>query len=252
MNKSGWIIGVLMLTTTVQAEPGVVLHQTHQFSAKVQVDTLRTYITATHVRIEHKDGDAILDLEDGRLVLLDGHQKTWRQMPLADWETAIQQAATINGPDVTQETTVDTADSSAARTPAFERIGSPVERAGYQCDRWGLYSRRELLPGDVDWVEQQIWVARGLEMPPGAYEAYDRAIRAIDSIGMGALVKRPEGVVLASEIRVGSAKEHENGSVEVETLTVYRVEQTSLDDAVFEVPPTYAPAVREEGTQKGE
>lgn len=242
MHKHGWFVGILLVASAAQSEPGVVLHQTHEFSATGRVDTLRTYITARHVRIEHKDGDAILDLEKGRLVLLDGHQKTWRQMPLEEWEAAIEKAATTMGRTGTQGE--DTNEPGPRPSPAFERIGSPVERAGYLCDRWGLYSQRELIPGAVDWVEQQIWVARELTMPQGAYEAYDRAIRAIDSIGMGGVVKRPEGIVLASEIRIGSAAEHEKGDVEVETLTVYRVERRQLEDVVFQVPPAYVPALR--------
>jgi len=242
MHTGGWFVGLLMMASVsaAQSEPGVILHQTHQSSTRAGADTLHTYITATHVRIEHKDGDAILDLEKGQLILLDGHAKTWRQMSLTAWEAALQEAASNSEP---QEPEGQGNHASAAQTvPAFERIGSPVERAGYLCDRWGLYSPRELLPGEIDWVEQQIWVARELTMPPGAYEAYDRAIRAIDSIGMGAIVKRPEGVVLASEIRVGSAEEHEKGDVEVETLTVFRVEKKPLADALFEIPSIYTPA----------
>jgi hypothetical protein len=243
-----------MVACGAQSEPGVVLHQTHGFSTKAQLDTLRTYITATRVRIEHKDGDAILDLAQGRLVLLDGHQKTWRQMPLAEWEAAIRAAATMNRDDASDapygDAAAPTDDASMPTAPKFERVGVAAERAGYPCDRWSLYTKRELLPGEIDWVEQQIWVARELSMPPGAYEAYDRAIRAIDSIGMGALVQRPEGVVLVSEIRVGSAAEHEKGSVEVETLSVYRVEARQLDESVFDIPPTYKPAPRPEDNEE--
>ena len=124
----------------------------------------------------------------------------------------------------------------------FQRAGVPAEYAGYVCDRWSLYSRRELLPGEVDWVEQQLWVARDLVMPPGAYEAYDRATRAIDSIGLGSIVQRPDGVVLATEIRTGSAREHEKGGAEIENLTVYKVEEVDLADSLFAIPDSYEPA----------
>lgn len=229
-----WGATVLHMAATVPAcagadsVPGVVLHQTHRFSGKQGVDTLHTSITAFHVRIQHAQGDAILDLEEDRLVLLDRATRTWRQMPLGEWEAALRQAAG------------DTATSEAAL--AFERVGSPLQKAGYVCDRWSLFTRRELLPGEVDWVEHHIWVARDLELPAGAYEAYDRAIRALDSIGMGAVVERPPGVVLASEMRVGAQEEHEHGDVEVESLEVVRVERRRLDAEVFRIPPGYAPA----------
>jgi len=225
-----WLV---LLGGAACAEPGVILHQTHRFSARAGVDTLRTYITGSQVRIEHEQGDAILDLQHNRLVLLDRAARTWRQMPLQEWEQAIRDAAEI-------ESRKNAA--TAQRAPAFQRFGAPLERAGYLCDRWSLYTRRELLPGEVDWVEQHLWVARDLTLPPGAYEAYDRAIRALDSIGMGALVQRPEGVVLASEIRVGTQEEHEKGQVEVESLTVYRVEKVDLQEDVFAIPEGFTPA----------
>jgi len=217
-----------------------VLHQVHSFSAQPGADTLRAYITATRVRIAHASGDAILDLQKDRLVLLDRQARTWRQMPLHEWERVIRQAAEVS---LDGDDNKDNDDNEAAVVaPAFQRIGVPSERAGYLCDRWGLYQRRELLPGEVDWVEQQIWVARDLSMPPGAYEAYQRATRAIDSVGMGALVQRPDGVVLATEIRTGSAEEHEKGSVEIERLIVYKIEKMDLADSVFAIPDSYRPA----------
>ena len=241
MRNGLWIACLLLIARAAQAEPGVVLHQMHSFSAQSGVDTLRAYITATHVRIAHDGGDAILDLQNNRLVLLNRQAHTWRQMPLDEWEAAIRQAAEIEtGKDANGE--VVGAPNQPASPPTFEPIGVPSERAGYLCDRWGLYSRRELLPGEVDWVEQQIWVARDLTMPPGAYEAYDRATRAIDSIGLGALVQRPQGVVLASEIRVGSTEEHEKGGVEIERLIVYKVEKRNLVNVVFAIPDSYEPA----------
>ena len=236
MQKCMWIACLLLAGARADAEPGVVLHQVHSFSVQTGTDTLHAYITATRVRIAHATGDAILDLEKGQLVLLDRQERTWRQMPLEKWEEAIRQAV-----EAQSEGNSDS-DEESALPPAFERAGVPSERAGYVCDRWGLYSRRELLPGDVDWVEQQLWVARDLAMPPGAYEAYDRATRAVDSIGLGAMVQRPEGVVLATEIRTGSAKEHEKGGVEIERLTVYKVEKIDLADSLFAIPESYKPA----------
>ena len=241
MRNCLWMACLLLTATAVRAEPGVVLHQTHSFSAQAGIDTLRAYITPTRVRIAHAGGDAILDLQEGRLVLLDRHERTWRSMPLDEWEEAIRQAAVVQ---MARGTDGDGSNNDAEPVlpPAFESIGVPTEKAGYLCDRWGLFSRRELLPGEIDWVEQQIWVARDLQMPPGAYEAYDRATRAVDSIGMGALVQRPDGVVLASEIRTGTTGEHETGQVEVERLTVYRVEKVDLADSLFAIPATYKPA----------
>jgi hypothetical protein len=225
-------IGLVLWASAAGAEPGVILHQTHTSSGKQGVDTLRTYITPSHVRVEHAHGDAILDVQRGQLILLDRGTRTWRQMPLDEWENLIRRAAeTIPG---------QPADAAVQRpSPAFERVGSPVRRAGYVCDRWSLYTRRELLPGEVDWVEQHLWVARGLELPEGAYESYDRAIRGLDSIGMGTVIERPRGVVLASEIRSGTEAEHERGDVEIEQTNVYRVEKTDIAPEVFEVPPSY-------------
>ena len=237
------MVCLVLTATAVSAEPGVVLHQIHSFSARSGVDTLRAYITPTHVRIAHAGGDAILDLQNDRLVLLNRQARTWRQMPLDEWEAAIRQAAEVaTTRDANSADGATDGGNKDAPPPAFEPIGAPSERAGYVCDRWGLYSRRELLPGEIDWVEQQIWVARDLTMPSGAYEAYDRATRAIDSIGLGALVQRPQGVVLASEIRIGSTEEHEKGHVEIERLTVYKVERLDLGDAVFAIPDSYKPA----------
>lgn len=235
------LVGLVLWAAVAWSEPGVILHQTHRFSGRNGVDTLRTYITRNSVRIEHAQGDAILDLQEGRLILLDRKSRTWRQMPLDDWEEAIRRAA--------QGATGQTADGARRPPLAFERAGASVERAGYLCDRWSLFTRRELLPGEVDWVEQHLWVARDLELPDGAYEAYERAIRALDSIGMGTIVERPRGVVLASEIRSGTEAEHERGEEEVELTTVVRVEKRELAADVFRIPASYRPAVPEDDTE---
>ena len=58
----------------------------------------------------------------------------------------------------------------------------------------------------------------------------------------GLFLQRPDGVVLATEIRTGSAREHEKGGAEIENLTVYKVEEVDLADSLFAIPDSYEPA----------
>ncbi|MFQ5600692.1 MAG: hypothetical protein ACE5G2_09060, partial [Candidatus Krumholzibacteriia bacterium] len=152
------------------SEPGLVLYQSHGFSLRAEVDTILTYVTATHVRVSHASGDAILDLEADRLVLLDPQTRTYRQMSLRAWEAKIRAAVEES------RTTSGAPEPAYPDTLRFESAGRPVEVAGHLCDRYVLYTHRELPAGDAEFVEQQIWVARDLEMPAGAYEAYQRAL----------------------------------------------------------------------------
>ena len=211
------------------ARAGIVLHETHAQSQVSGLDTIVTYITAKHVRVSHPGGHSLLDLEHDRIVLLDPATRTYRQMSLQQWDARIREA--VGDEDASDDTTA----------AAFTRMPGQTQIAGYACDRYHYYGRRTLL-GAEETVEQQIWIARDLEMPEGAYAAYQLAMERIESIGAGAVLHRPAGVVLAIETRTRSAATDRRDLDLVEQYTVIRVETTVLPDSLFTIPRGYAPA----------
>ncbi len=203
--------------------PGVILRETHTQSQVVHVDTILTYVTAKHVKVSHAGGHTILDLEHDRILLLDPAAHTYREMSLQAWEARIE--AAVGG-----------ASQAPDAGGSFEPTGGVVEIAGYTCDRYHHYGKRTLL-GTEEYVEQQIWVARALEMPEGAYAAYQRALGSIESIGSGGLRRRPSGVVLGVETRTRPAGASQRDPAQVERCTVYQVEKAALPDSLFAIGP---------------
>lgn len=208
------------------AAPGVVLHQTHCFNNETHVDTLRTYVTATHVRVSHVAGDVILALPADRISVLDAGSHQFTQMALSQWEQKLRDAA-------------DAATVDERLPPRFEAAGEPALVAGIECQPYLLYTRRELIPGEVDYVQQLLWVAEDLEMPKGAYETYLRSIRVLASVGLGVLVEWPPGVVLMSETVTRPENEGRAATAELETTVVFQIEHKDLPDSTFAIPADY-------------
>ncbi len=228
---AAWVWAMSLVTTApaFAARAGIVLHETHAQSQVSELDTIVTYITAKHVRVSHPAGHSLLDLEHDHIVLLDPATRTYRQMSLQQWDARIREA--VGDVDASDDTTAAT----FALMPGQTRI------AGYACDRYHYYGKRTLL-GAEESVEQQIWIARNLEMPEGAYVAYQLALERIESIGAGAILHRPAGVVLGIETRTRPAVADRRDLEHLEQYTVIRVETTTLPDSLFTIPRGYAPA----------
>ena len=215
------------------SQPGIVLYETHTQSQVTEVDTIVTYVTARRVRVSHPSGHTILDLVRDRIVLLDPAAKTYKEMPLQEWEARVDSAVGGAGSEESGE--------------SFEKVEGETSIAGNACDRYHYYGKRTIL-GTEEMVEQQIWVARNLEVPAEGYEAYRRALESIESIGSGRLRRRPEGIVLGVETRVERAGDPRRATTEIESSTVFRVEKKELPDALFTVPTGF---VREDSAATG-
>ncbi len=203
------------------SQPGIVLYETHTQSQVAEVDTIVTYVTARRVRVSHPSGHTILDLVRDRIVLLNPAEKTYKEMPLQEWEARVDSAVGGTG--------------SGESGESFEKVEGETSIAGNACDRYHYYGKRTIL-GAEELVEQQIWIARNLEVPAAGYEAYRRALESIESIGSGRLRRRPEGIVLGVETRVQRAGDRRSAVTEIESNTVFRVEKKDLPDALFTVP----------------
>jgi len=232
--------------------PGIVLYEVHTQPQVPQADTIVTYVTARRVRISHAGGHTLLDLDADRIAFLDPTTGTVRDMSLRQWEARLQQAvagSAVSGGDPAAAAgdsgaaavgdPAPAADSSAAE--GFEPTGSSAEIAGYTCDRYHHYGRATML-GSEEMVERQIWVARELPMPAGAYEAYQRALASIESIGAGVMWRRPPGVILAVETHTQRADASRDAALDIERTTVFRVERRTLADSLFAIPRRYVPA----------
>jgi hypothetical protein len=220
-------LGSLLVAAASAASPGVVLHQTHTFSGEARVDTLTTYITATHVRVSHPGGDAILDLGADRISILDAAARQYRQTSLRGWERSLRQA-------------VESVRPAQGQGPiAFEAMGDTVRIAGQECQRFMLFTRRELIPGEVDFVEQQIWVTQGIAIPKPAYDAYAHSMGLVASIGLGSIIQRPAGVIMRTETVTRPEHNQRAAHGEIESIVVFRVEKKDLGADVFAIPPGY-------------
>lgn len=193
-------------------------------------DTVVTFVTARAVRVSHAHGDAILDFEHDRIVLLDREQQTYRTETLAAWEERIHQALAA------------LADSSReAGVAAFERAGDAVDIAGYTCKRYVLYTNRNLL-GAREAVEQQVWVTSELQLPAGAFAAYQRTLEILESVGLPARATYPEGIIMRRESRTRPADASRRVPWAIEASAVFRVESRSLPPELFAIPPDFRDA----------
>ena len=220
--------------TPANGQPGWVLHETHIATESRAADTILTYVTPSRVRVAFASGDAILDVQENSILVLDRSTRTYRRLSVDVWAQTLEaaQAAIL----------ARTRGVGGEAEPRYEKLGEPVRIAGYLCDHYALYTRSELLPGEAEFVEQQIWVTRELELPPGAYAKYLDILRTLESVGLRGTVHRPPGVVLAVETRTrrGDADARDAGLTE--RSAVFRVEHVDIPDSAFAVPPGYAAA----------
>jgi hypothetical protein len=214
-------------------QPGVVLYEVHTITGWPEADTVVTAITPGRVRVSHRLGEAILDVPGDRLVLMDRATRSFSSMSLRDWEARIAAALAAS-----QEQRQTAPDSAVAR---YELEGDGGEIAGFRCQRWHLFTRRELFPGETDLVEQEIWVSRELELPGAAYETYRRALEGLDRLGLDPSIRRPPGVALRLHTRA-FAEPGGAGSEEIERSEVVRVERRPLEPSWFDIPAGYVPA----------
>jgi len=213
-----------------RSRPGFILHETHTQTQQAVADTIVTYVTAQAVRLSHAAGDAILDLEADRIILLDRDSRTYRQESLVTWEARILDAFEAMR------------DSSLAGTvPRFERVGETVQIAGYDCERHVLFATRNLL-GARETVEQQVWVTSQLQLPTGAFEAYQRTLGAINSLGLPTRAEYPAGIILRNELRTRPADSQRRETPAVEASNVFHVESKELSVELFMIPFGYEPA----------
>jgi hypothetical protein len=135
----------LPAATDTTATLGIVLREVHSMTGGAATDTLVTSLAPGRVRVSHRDGDAILDEPNDRFILLSPADKTYRHMSLATWEArireALETAAANRRPKGSTEPPADSLRFEA------EGDGGPI--AGYACQRFHLFTQREIFPGEV-------------------------------------------------------------------------------------------------------
>jgi len=213
-----------------RSRPGFVLHETHTQTQQAVADTVLTYVTARAVRVSHAAGDAILDLEADRIILLDRDSRTYCQESLLTWEARILDAFEAMR-----------ASSHASAPPRFERVGETIQIAGYDCERHVLFTTRNLL-GANETIEQQVWVTTQLKLPVGAYQAYQRALGALNSLGLPTQAVYPPGIILRNELRTRPSDSPRREAPAVEMSNVFYIESKELSVELFMIPFGYTPA----------
>ena len=246
------LASLAVAATTAAARPArprtqdLVLHEVHTSTDRDGVDTIVTYVTLERVRVSQATGDAILDTTRDRLVFLDRAARTFRSTALSDWESHLEASL----------------DSSRARSQAsnegpspgvgFEPMGPAGRIAELEADRYHLFTRRELFPGEVDFVEQEICVARQFDFPEGAYRTYLRTLEAMEGVGLAGPARRPPGLVLRVETRTRPAGAERGAGDEFERTEVVRVERRPLQQSLFEIPAGFARADSADAVQAGD
>jgi len=208
--------------------------ETHRIEAAV--DTLVTWIAPGRVRVSHKGGDAILDSERDRFIVLDPQNRTARELPLSEWEARIRAAAIAT--QAAADSVRGSGDAGQGGEPLrFELAGDGGRIAGYACTRHHLFAERPLFPGEWEELEQEIWVTDALEMPAAAAAAYRRVFESLDWVDFDARVERPPGVRMRL---VQQRRSRGGGAREVETIEVVRVERRRVEPSTFDVPPGWS------------
>jgi hypothetical protein len=240
---AGLLAAVLTSDRPLPATPdsaatlGIVLREVHSMTGGAATDTLVTSLAPGRVRVSHRDGDAILDEPNDRFVLLSPADKTYRRMSLRTWEARIREAL--------DAAVASRSPKGTAKPPAdslrFEPAGDGGPIAGYRCQRFHLYTQREIFPGEVEAIEQEIWLTRDLELPSAIDATYRRVVGNLDRIELDTPVERPPGVALRTVIRRRGI-DHPPGSEEVEATEVIAVERGPIPPDTFSIPPGYAPA----------
>lgn len=249
------------------SETAVVLTEVHSM-AGASAETLVTWIADGRMRVAHRGGVAIVDERTGRFLLLDPASHTVRTMPLEEWEaklrTAVRSAADSAGasegggtgrPDsVGAARPGETPGAGAGSEPPllFELEGDGGRVLGYACRRYHVYTTRQLFPGEWEDVEQEIWVTGDLGLSPAAAAIYRRVFTSLDWIGLDAAVERPPGVALRSQVRrrphpaVPPPPGSPPAGEDVETNEVVRIETRPAPAGIFEIPPGFQPAAKDE------
>jgi hypothetical protein len=213
----------------------VVLTEAHHMQDAI--DTLVTWLAPGRVRVSHRGGDAVLDVEHDRFLLLDPAQQSYRESSLAEWEQRIRTAA------LTARAAADSAAAGAGAVPAadslpalrFALAGRGDVIAGFPTERFHLYAERQLFPGEWEQLEQEIWVTTAIDLPAAAATAYRRMFTTLDWIDFDARVERPAGVRMRAVV-----KRRPRGAAavtETEITDVVRVERRRVPVAVFAAPP---------------
>ena len=216
--------------------PELVLYEVRTGTDREGADTIVTYVTPQRIRVSQDAGDAILDVPLDRLVFLDRRARTYRQMSLATWEAGIAAAA-----DSARARRRAEADSGRADL-GFEPAGPAGKIAGFDCERYHMFTRRELFPGEVEEVEQEVWVSAGGQLPEGAYRMYLRSLDALEGIGLAGPIHRPPGLVLYLETHTHPFGKKRGAGDQVERTEVVRIERRRIPDGIFEIPDGFIPA----------
>lgn len=211
----------------------VLLFEEHRIQDAV--DTLVTWVAPGRVRVSHRGGDAILDIERDRFVLLDPDRRSYRESSLVEWERRIRDAALM------ARAAADSAAGNAhgvdsALTLRFAPAGSGDRVAGFTTERFHLFAERPLFPGEWEQLEQEIWMTTAIDLPAPAMAAYRRMFATLDWIDFDARVERPAGVRvrLVSRRRPHAAAD---AATETEITDVVRIERRRVPITVFDAPP---------------
>jgi hypothetical protein len=162
-------------------------------------------------------------------------------MSLTTWEQRIGEALAAAAQSRHSAASGDTTRLPAPDSLHFESMGQGGRVAGYACERFHLFTQREIFPGEVEAIEQEIWLTRELELPSRTYATYRRVVANLDRIELDAPIERPPGVALRTVIR-RRAVDRPPGSEETEANEVIAVERRPIPASAFAIPPGYAPA----------
>ena len=213
--------------------PTVYFLEEYEVSGQEELEQVEYSLAPDFARITHANGEVLMDVQRDLLAHYSSESKEWRLHSLQGFESQID------------STTGILLDRLAALRgerglPVFEPSGEGPRVANVETTRYHLYVETETLPGAMEEVEEEIWVASTeLLAWSETYPTYERIVRLYDQMWRDVPIERPEGVVVHTTMRRRPLKRTRKSGDdwEVEKATIVSVEYRCMPAYYFQLPP---------------
>ena len=206
----------------------------YEISGQEEPEQVEYCIAPDFARITHANGEVLMDVQRDLLAHYDRESKEWRLQSLHAFESKIDSTTAILLARLEEL-------RGARGLPVFEKTGEGPHIVNTPTDRYHLYVEAESFPGELEEVEEEIWVAsRELLAWSATYPTYERIVRLYDQMWRDVPIERPDGVVVHTTLRRRPLSRRTSDSQdqwEVEKATIVEVEYRCMPYGFFQLPP---------------
>jgi len=213
--------------------PTVYFLEEYEVSGQEKLEEVEYSLAPDFARITHANGEVLMDVQRDLLAHYSSESKEWRLHSLQEFESQIDSTTALLLDRLAEL-------RGAQGLPVFERLGEGPRVANVETTRYHLYVETESLPGTMEEVEEEIWVASTeLLAWSETYPTYERIVRLYDQLWRDVPIERPEGVVVHTTMRRRPLKRtrRSGDDWEVEKATIVSVEYRCMPAYYFQLPP---------------